>query len=1058
MRMGLWVACAASLLLASACSFYGDTNLGGDPGAGSGTTPVDPPHAQAEHEIRGGRLHDAVIPGLTDAASSDPATLVAAVQADLRGRLGALRTSDFLEIHRNTTQARGGARLSFVTLRQIAGGVPIDDTYLYIGVRYSASGAKLVSSSYHLFENVSVDVHPAIPHDRAVVLAQQSLRLRTPVAPRGDALVIHQLDGHLQLAWSFTFPGTFLRAFVIASGSERGRVLTIDQRVFETTGTVSGPIVRGGAPGGAGTVDTSPLPNTLVGGGGGMTFAGATGTYAIEVAPGTLLTATLSGRAAVVVDQAGSPVTATGIAIGGGVTDLPFVASSEEGLAQLNAYYFVDQVRSFLEQNGMDPSLFGAQLPALTNENDTCNAFYDPGARNINFFHSGGGCNNSAIDTVIAHEYGHFVDDFNGGITNGGLSEGWGDLLACLWSKQSVVGFDLLPNAPIRNCQNDYVYPPGGVDEVHNLGQAWQGFGWDVRQNLIASLGPSGDDLARALLLPSFQSNAPDIPSAAREVFLRDDDDGDLSNHTPHWDALIAAANHHGLAFTVDPDTVPPAPVTDLAITGVEPTRIKVVWTATGDDGAEGTAASYQLRWSTSPIDAGNFAAAHLVPTGAPRSPGSLENAALVVPPESTIFIAVVVVDEQFNTSTLSNVATATTPAGNIAYQEGAEGDTSAWTATGLWHVTTTQASEGSHAFWYGQETTGNYDTGTTNSGDLTSPVIDLSSVGAPVLIYDQLVFVEPDPFDLTQLIVSDADDPTHSTTIGKDSSFTGGFVPRIVPLTGFDGKRIRLRFHFDTIDPFVNGFTGWMLDHLRIIGSNSCAHGLCEAGGPLDTACSPCTASVCAFDAFCCTVSWDDVCVQESEQTCGTVCTTCGNGVCEAGETPGNCPQDCTPPCAHDVCDPGAPLDQACDTCAGSVCGTDPFCCTVFWDRICVQESESLCGKNCEGCAHDFCNVGDPLASNCDACATSVCAADPFCCTTAWDSRCVQEAASGCGLACAVCSHSLCSQGTPLETGCDPCVTAICAADPYCCNNTWDERCVDATQTTCGLTCSNFR
>lgn len=250
----------------------------------------------------------------------------------------------------------------------------------------------------------------------------------------------------------------------------------------------------------------------------------------------------------------------------------------------------------------------------------------------------------------------------------------------------------------------------------------------------------------------------------------------------------------------------------------------------------------------------------------------------------------------------------------------------------------------------------------------------------------------------------------------------------------------------------------GWYVDNLRLIGSDTCTHGLCTAGPPLDPACSTCVASVCAFDSFCCNIQWDQICIQESEATCGNTCTVCGNGICEAGETPSTCPQDCTPTFAHDVCDPGAPLDPACDTCANDICSTDPFCCTVFWDRVCVQESETVCGKVCEGCAHDFCNVGDPLASNCDACATSVCAADPFCCQTAWDSRCVQEAADGCGLTCTVCSHSLCTQGTPLETSCDPCVTAVCAADPYCCNNTWDQRCIDESQTTCGIACTNDR
>lgn len=1064
MRQRFRVALVASAALASACSPGDNRGTGGDGGSGSGTTPVNPPTSSLPHEreIRGGRLHNVAVNGIPDAATADPIKLIAATQADLRGRLGAVQSSDFVELHRDRSPAKNGAQLMFMTMRQTTGGIPIDDTYLYMGVRYDAAGAaKLVSSSYRLFENVQIDPKPAIPRDRAIALAQQGLRFRSPVTPKTTDLVVHQLNGHLQLAWSLSFPGSYLRAFVVASGAEAGRVHTIDQRVYDTTGLVTGPVVHGGAPGGLGMVETQGLPGALVSGGPTtQTNADAMGVYSIKVPNGTPLTASLNGSASVVFDQAGTPLTATAPSVDGGVTNLPMTSSTEVGQSQATAYFFVNDVHNFLVANGMDPALFGAPLPTNTNLNDICNAFYDPGARNINFFHSGGGCNNSAIDTVIVHEYGHFVDDFNGGIQDGALSEGWGDLLACLWSKQSVVGFDLFPGQAIRNCQNDFVYPPGGIGEVHDVGQAWQGFGWDVRQNLIAALGPSGDDLARALILPSFQSNAPDIPAAVREVFLRDDDDGDLSNQTPHWDQLVAAANHHGVFFAVFPDDTAPAPVMDLKITNVDPTRLSLNWTASGDDGNMGTAASYQLRWSTSPIDVNNFPFANLVATGAPKPAGSLETANITVPPQTQVFVALIVIDEQFNQSTLSNVVSATTPAGTPVFSESAETGAPGWTMTGLWHITTKRASDGSHAFWYGQEATGNYDTpGMANKGDLTSPIIDLSNVSSPVLVIDQFVDTEPDPFDLTQVIITDANDPTHTTTVNKAVNNTGGaFLSRVIPMDGFDGKHVTLTFHFDTIDSILNTFEGWYVDHLQIIGSNTCAHDLCVTGGPLDPNCSTCVAEVCSFDSFCCNVAWDSICVNEAKNTCGLTCTTCGNGVCEPGETPASCPQDCKPACAHDVCDAGVPLDPACDTCASDICTTDPFCCTVFWDRTCVDEADTICGKSCAACLHDECNVGGALATDCDACAANTCAKDPFCCQTAWDSRCVQEAADGCGLTCNVCSHSLCSQGTPLETSCDPCVASVCAADPYCCNNTWDQRCIDESETTCGIACVNDR
>ena len=57
-------------------------------------------------------------------------------------------------------------------------------------------------------------------------------------------------------------------------------------------------------------------------------------------------------------------------------------------------------------------------------------------------------------------------------------------------------------------------------------------------------------------------------------------------------------------------DSVPPGDVSDLATSNVRPNRVTLTWTAVGDDGATGTADQYDVRYSTSPIDAGNFAGA----------------------------------------------------------------------------------------------------------------------------------------------------------------------------------------------------------------------------------------------------------------------------------------------------------------------------------------------------------------------------------------------------------------------------------------------------------------
>jgi hypothetical protein len=54
----------------------------------------------------------------------------------------------------------------------------------------------------------------------------------------------------------------------------------------------------------------------------------------------------------------------------------------------------------------------------------------------------------------------------------------------------------------------------------------------------------------------------------------------------------------------------------------------------------------------------------------------------------------------------------------------------------------------------------------------------------------------------------------------------------------------------------------------------------------------------------------------------------------------------------------------------------------------------------------------------------------------------------------CSTCSHDICVTGIALVPGCEPCVTQICGVDPFCCNNSWDSQCVGEVGSICGLAC----
>jgi hypothetical protein len=49
-----------------------------------------------------------------------------------------------------------------------------------------------------------------------------------------------------------------------------------------------------------------------------------------------------------------------------------------------------------------------------------------------------------------------------------------------------------------------------------------------------------------------------------------------------------------------------------------------------------------------------------------------------------------------------------------------------------------------------------------------------------------------------------------------------------------------------------------------------SCEHDECVEGESLEETCSPCAASVCAEDPFCCETDWDVYCTSAASQLCG--------------------------------------------------------------------------------------------------------------------------------------------------------------------------------------------
>ena len=195
------------------------------------------------------------------------------------------------------------------------------------------------------------------------------------------------------------------------------------------------------------------------------------------------------------------------------------------------------------------------RIPTRVNIADSCNAFYHPSFVTINFFQAGGGCPNTAYSDVVLHEYGHAVDHAKGDILDGGYSEGFGDALALIGTRQSCLGRDFFGAGTCLRPATDLVmWPPAPGDGVHTIGRRYAGFTWELIEQLKNTFDDDGAfGIAERLVLGAAAASPSDIPDAVHLMFLVDDDDGNLANGTPHFEALAAAADSRNIPRPPDP-------------------------------------------------------------------------------------------------------------------------------------------------------------------------------------------------------------------------------------------------------------------------------------------------------------------------------------------------------------------------------------------------------------------------------------------------------------------------------------------------------------------------
>lgn len=167
------------------------------------------------------------------------------------------------------------------------------------------------------------------------------------------------------------------------------------------------------------------------------------------------------------------------------------------------------------------------------------------------------------------------------------------------------------------------------------------------------------------------------------------------------------------------------------------------------------------------------------------------------------------------------------------------EGDTSTWTATGLWSLRqverTGKPSTKAWAFSNGTS----FNDSTYRAGDLTSPPITLPADQTAYLRFKSFSDVEgwvysiqtfgSKYYDQRRVQISvDGGAFTDLYQFNDDSQHILWLDSPAISLDAYKGRTVRIRFHFDTVDALINGGYGWAVDDVSITTDTppNCADG----------------------------------------------------------------------------------------------------------------------------------------------------------------------------------------------------------------------------------------
>ena len=181
-----------------------------------------------------------------------------------------------------------------------------------------------------------------------------------------------------------------------------------------------------------------------------------------------------------------------------------------------------------------------------------------------------------------------------------------------------------------------------------------------------------------------------------------------------------------------------------------------------------------------------------------------------------------------FDTDTVTKTAyiNVDTAPESVPFFDDMESGVGRWTFNGFWHQVDassaySESHSPSHSWWYGQESSGDYDSGWwRNSGSLTSPPIELSADmdGAVLTFWDWFETEIYNSRDQRWVQISVDGQSFQNLRQMSNSDPMRTWRQQTIDLSSYVGSVVWIRFYFDNIEPFNDDYRGWYIDDVQVL------------------------------------------------------------------------------------------------------------------------------------------------------------------------------------------------------------------------------------------------